>query len=41
MFVIGLVGHDVTTYRVAGGTTLQLSPMLARDTSGMALTARW
>jgi len=44
MFVIGVVGHDVTTYkRVAGrgDVTLQLSPLLARDTSGMALTARW
>jgi hypothetical protein len=44
MFVIGVIGHDVTTYkRVAGrnGPTLQLTPLLARDTSGMALTARW
>jgi hypothetical protein len=44
MFVIGVMGHDVTTYkRVAGrnGPTLQLSPLLARDASGMALTARW
>ena len=44
MFIIGVVGHDVTTYkRVAGrnGPTLQLTPLLARDTSGMALTARW
>ncbi len=43
MFVIGVMGHDVTTYkRVAGrGPAWQLSPLLARDTSGMALTARW
>jgi len=44
MFIIGVIGHDVTTYkRVAGrnGPTLQLTPLLARDTSGMALTARW
>jgi hypothetical protein len=43
MFVIGVIGHDVTTYKLAGrgGPTLQLSPLLARDTSGMALTARW
>jgi hypothetical protein len=44
MFVIGVVGHDVTTYKrfaSRGGPTLQLSPLLARDASGMALTARW
>ena len=44
MFVIGVMGHEVTTYkRVAGrnGPTLQLTPPLARYRSGMALTARW
>ena len=42
MLIIGLAGHDVMEYRVAGGgPTLQLTPLLARDTSGWALTARW
>jgi len=42
MLIVGLVGHDVMEYQVAkGGPTLHLTPMLARDTGGMALTARW
>lgn len=42
MLVVGLIGHDVTEYRYAkGGATLQLTPLFARNTSGMALTARW
>ena len=42
MFIVGMVGHDVMEYRIArGGPTLQLSPLLARDTQGLGLTARW
>ena len=42
MFIAGMVGHDVTEYKVArGGPTLHLSPLLARDTQGLGLTARW
>jgi hypothetical protein len=42
MLVFGLIGHDVMEYRMArGGPTLRLTPLLARETSGMALTARW
>jgi hypothetical protein len=42
MLIVGIVGHDVTEYRlVRGGPTLQLTPLFARDASGMALTARW
>ena len=42
MFVVGVMGHDVMEYRYArGGPTLRLAPLLARDASGMALTARW
>jgi hypothetical protein len=42
MFVFGIMGHDVMEYRVAQRLpTLHLTPMLARDTHGMALTARW
>src|SRR4029078_451587 len=33
MFIVGMVGHDVMEYRIAGqrGPTLQLSPLLARN----------
>ena len=42
MFIVGLVGHDVMEYRVARrGPTLTLAPLVARDASTMALTARW
>ena len=43
MFIVGMVGHDVMEYRIAGqrGPTLQLSPLLARNANGLALTARW
>ena len=42
MFIVGMAGHDVMEYRIArGGPTLQLSPLLARDTHGLGLTARW
>lgn len=42
MFIVGMAGHDVMEYRIArGGPTLQLSPLLARDTQGLGLTARW
>jgi len=42
MLVVGLMGHDVMEYRMArGGPTFRLAPLLARDASGMALTARW
>jgi hypothetical protein len=42
MFIVGVMGHDVMEYRVAQrGPTLHLTPMFARDTGGMALTARW
>ena len=42
MFAFGVAGHDVPAYRFADhGPTLHLTPLLARDSSGMALTARW
>jgi hypothetical protein len=42
MFIVGMAGHDVMEYRIArGGPTLQLSPLLARGTQGLGLTARW
>jgi len=42
MFIFGMIGHDVMEYRIArGGPTLTLSPLIARDSSTMALTARW
>jgi hypothetical protein len=42
MFIIGMMGHDVMEYRVAQrGPTLHLTPLLAREAGGMALTARW
>jgi hypothetical protein len=42
MLIVGLVGRDVTEYRyVRNGVSLQLTPLLARSASGMALTARW
>ena len=42
MFAFGIAGHDVPLYRVADrGPTLHLTPLLARDTNGLALTARW
>jgi hypothetical protein len=42
MFAIGMAGHDVMEYRYADrGPTFQLGPLIARDASGMTLTARW
>jgi hypothetical protein len=42
MFIVGMAGHDVMEYKIArGGPTLKLSPLLARDTHGLGLTARW
>lgn len=42
MLVVGLVGHDVPQRRVSErGLTLHVVPMLARDSRGVALTARW
>jgi len=42
MLIIGMVGHDVMEYRMArGGPTLRLALLFARDSGGMALTARW
>jgi len=42
MFIVGLMGHDVIEYRLAErGPTLRLTPLLARETGGLALTARW
>jgi hypothetical protein len=42
MLTLGIAGHDVPLYRVADrGPTLHLTPLLARDTNGLALTARW
>jgi hypothetical protein len=42
MFIVGEAGHDVMEYRMArGGPTLQLSPLLARQATGLGLTARW
>jgi len=42
MFIVGMVGHDVMEYRVAkNGPTLTLSPLLARESTGLGLTARW
>ena len=42
MLTFGIAGHDVPLYRVADrGPTLHLTPLLARDTNGLALTARW
>jgi hypothetical protein len=42
MFIVGEIGHDVMEYRVArGGPTLQLAPLIARNASGLGVTARW
>jgi hypothetical protein len=42
LFAIGMAGHEVPEIQVArGGPTLRLTPLLARDAGGMALTARW
>jgi hypothetical protein len=42
MLGFGLAGQDAPVYRVADrGPTLHLTPLLARDTNGLALTARW
>jgi len=42
MFAVGMVGHDVQEYRYAkNGPSFHLAPMVARNTSGMALTATW
>jgi hypothetical protein len=42
MLGFGIAGHDVPLYRVADrGPTVHVTPLLARDTSGLALTARW
>jgi hypothetical protein len=41
MFAFGVAGHDVPAYRVDRGPALHLTPLLARDTNGLALTARW
>jgi hypothetical protein len=42
MFIVGVMGHDVIEYQLAArGPTLRLTPLLARETGGLALTARW
>jgi hypothetical protein len=42
MFIVGVAGHDVMEYRIArGGPTFQLAPLVARQASGLGLTARW
>jgi hypothetical protein len=42
MFVAGLLTRDAPEVRVgARGPALRLAPMVARDTGGLTLTARW